>query len=261
MTNLSGSIIYEGASMIDGAPIVAIAIPESRNDKAGGLLQVFVMRSDISPLEALASGKDKSVCGNCVARPANGDFCYVVVAQSVNQVWKTYKRLPVIRKGKPTGKNFKGYAYALTHREITEVGRGHKIRKTAYGDGGAVPFEVWESLMYKSRGGNGYTHQWRGISSRYAQYFMAWCNSPSEVKAAEAKGYRAFLMRTAEDPIPENTAICPADKIHHGKMLANCGDCMGCGGLKGKGTTHRAIIAHGAKHKIRKYQEWRAAND
>jgi hypothetical protein len=116
-----GYVIYEGPSLLSGNPIVAIAIPESRNTKAGGLLQVFVMCQDTPPLEALKSGADADVCGDCVARPIDGDFCYVVVAQSVNMVWKNYKQLPVIHKGKHTGNYFKGYSKALSPKEITEV--------------------------------------------------------------------------------------------------------------------------------------------
>jgi hypothetical protein len=67
-----GYVIYEGPSLLSGNPIVAIAIPESRNTKAGGLLQVFVMCQDTPPLEALKSGADADVCGDCVARPIDG---------------------------------------------------------------------------------------------------------------------------------------------------------------------------------------------
>jgi len=67
-----GVILYEGASAIDGAPIVAIAnriTDASNNVKTGAMVQTFIIRSDKSPLEALRDGSDVSVCGSCQHRP------------------------------------------------------------------------------------------------------------------------------------------------------------------------------------------------
>jgi hypothetical protein len=45
-------IIYKGPSLLDGKPIVAIATYSNRNTKTGKVLQTYIIRSDISPLEA-----------------------------------------------------------------------------------------------------------------------------------------------------------------------------------------------------------------
>lgn len=63
-------ILYGGASMIDGAPIVCVATFGSRNPKTGDMVQTWIMRSDISPTEAAHAGRDASVCGSCALRGA-----------------------------------------------------------------------------------------------------------------------------------------------------------------------------------------------
>ena len=61
-------ILYEGASLLDGKPIVVIGIPKSSNSKTGGMFQTIIMRSDIDPITASRLGEDFSVCGDCVHR-------------------------------------------------------------------------------------------------------------------------------------------------------------------------------------------------
>ena len=39
-----GYIIYEGASLIDGKPIVEIAILSSKNVKTGNMIQTYILR-------------------------------------------------------------------------------------------------------------------------------------------------------------------------------------------------------------------------
>ena len=45
-------IIYQGPSLIDGSPIVAIAIAQSGNVKTGNMVQTYIIRADMSPMEA-----------------------------------------------------------------------------------------------------------------------------------------------------------------------------------------------------------------
>ena len=74
----TGIILYEGPSVIDGGPVVVIAnriAHASGNEKTGAMVQTFIIRRDMRPLEALSSGADKSICGGCIHRPANGGTC------------------------------------------------------------------------------------------------------------------------------------------------------------------------------------------
>jgi hypothetical protein len=93
----SGVVLYDGPSKIDGAPIVAIAcrITEaSGNGKTGAMVQTFIMRRDIAPHEALKTGDDSSVCGDCPLRPIHkgATRCYVRVYQAPLSVWNAYHR-------------------------------------------------------------------------------------------------------------------------------------------------------------------------
>ena len=84
-------IVYEGKSMLDGMPIVMIALPDSTNRKTGNLIQTYIMRSDIHPQDAINSGQDESICGSCIHRKQvgdNGRTCYVF-PPSFAGIWKS----------------------------------------------------------------------------------------------------------------------------------------------------------------------------
>lgn len=83
-------ILYEGPSLIDGGPIfVALTGLEtpSANQKTGPMLQTFLMRSDVRPVEAKKLGLDRSVCGDC---PHRNGTCYVNIAQSPTAIFDSY---------------------------------------------------------------------------------------------------------------------------------------------------------------------------
>jgi hypothetical protein len=64
-------VIYEGPSMLDKKPIFAALVGLSKassNSATGAMVQVYIMRSDISPMAAVNSGADFSVCGSCADR-------------------------------------------------------------------------------------------------------------------------------------------------------------------------------------------------
>ena len=70
MNKFIGFIAYEGPSEIDGAPIVVIINKindGSDNAKTGAIVQSFIIRSD-APTEALKTGADYSICGDCARR-------------------------------------------------------------------------------------------------------------------------------------------------------------------------------------------------
>ncbi len=93
----SGVVLFDGPSRIDGAPIVAIACriaDASNNVKTGAMVQTFILHRDIAPHEALKTGDDASVCGDCKLRPIRkGDVrCYVRVCRAPLSVWNAYQR-------------------------------------------------------------------------------------------------------------------------------------------------------------------------
>jgi hypothetical protein len=49
---MKNGIIYQGPSLLDGAPIVVIANYSKSNRKTGGVVQTYILRADMNPLEA-----------------------------------------------------------------------------------------------------------------------------------------------------------------------------------------------------------------
>ena len=100
------SIIYSDPSLIDGKPIVCIAIIKSGNIKTGNAIQTHIIRSDISPMDASKSGEDYSICGSCIHRGTPTDnpdkkqalnrSCYVTLYQG--PVSYTHLTLPTNRE-------------------------------------------------------------------------------------------------------------------------------------------------------------------
>ena len=75
MTTPNGYIFYEGPSAIDGAPIVVIATgfaSATGNRKTGDMVQTYIIRQDVKPTDALRTGQDASICGDCKHRPILG---------------------------------------------------------------------------------------------------------------------------------------------------------------------------------------------
>ena len=140
-------IIYNGPSLLDGTPIIAIAIRKSGNAKTGDMVQTYILCRDIDPREANKTGADYSICGACRHRgtPTNDPTrklaenrsCYVNIAQGVLIVWKSFQRGI--------------YDTATGHDAIAKLGAGRMVRLGTYGDPSAVPSFIWESLLCRCR--------------------------------------------------------------------------------------------------------------
>ena len=68
--------LWRGPSRIDGKQIVLLATgasplegEQSGNRKTGAMVQTYIMPLDVPPSEAVATGADVSVCGDCELRP------------------------------------------------------------------------------------------------------------------------------------------------------------------------------------------------
>ncbi len=57
-TDVRGFIMWEGASVLDGSPIVCIATLETSNKKTGAMVQTLIIRTDMSPIEGSKAKKD-----------------------------------------------------------------------------------------------------------------------------------------------------------------------------------------------------------
>jgi hypothetical protein len=237
----AGVVLYEGPSQIDGKPIVVIANrieTKSTNDKTGNMVQTWIMRSDIAPTEALKTGDDASVCGNCRHRPKKKGSCYVVVFRAPLGVWKAFHNGRYARPGIDFDK-----------RLVFGLFAGKAFRMGSYGDPAAAPFRVWRSATLNADVVNGYSHQWRDPRFQaFKLLCMASADTPEDMADAHALGWRTFRVRAAQEPVVKGLeAICPASK--EAGYKTDCATCKSCGGNSAKARVSMVIMAHGAMTK------------
>lgn len=236
----NGVVLYRGPSQLDGAPIVVIATGtarSSRNAKTGGEIQTWIIREDISPIDAVKSGADVSICGDCKHR-GNGDgtnrSCYVTVFQAPLVVWKAYR---------------KGLYPRVPLAELAHMLQGRVVRFGSYGDPAAAPIGIWSVLSRMVDGRvTGYTHQWRNASAELARFTMASCDNAAERDQAKANGWRTFRVMTPDEQLGAREISCPASKEAGAKT--HCAECKACGGLDAKAKVDIAIVVHGAASKV-----------
>jgi hypothetical protein len=244
----NGVVIYRGPSMLDGAPIIAIATGlenGSNNGKTGGgLIQTWIIREDVSPTDAVNSGDDGSVCGSgehgcrhrgkIVDGKNVGRSCYVTVFQAPLNVYKSYHR---------------GIYPMVPEAELADIFADRMVRLGAYGDPAAVPFHVWQNVLAKAKAKTGYSHQWRVLAFQgLREYCMASCDTAEEREEARALGWRTFRVRAAGEALGEREIACPASKESGHKTT--CDRCIGCGGTSAKAKVDFVIIAHGSAAKV-----------
>lgn len=241
--NPNGVILYEGPSVIDGAPIVVIATgleTPSANEKTGAMVQTFILRADVSPVDALATGADASVCGDCGHRPilaaaTDEAPCYVNVARSVLAIWQAYRR---------------GSYRRITAADIPAVFGGRRVRLGAYGDPYAAPVELWRAVVAVADGHTGYTHQWQNPGfdpDVWAPLVMASADTIDEAALANLHGMRVFRVSIGVDVAPGEIS-CPASD--EGGRRVQCFDCRLCAGTS-KAARDIVIADHSRGHAAR----------
>lgn len=221
-------LLYKGPSLIDGKPIVAAITginDLSTNRKTGPMAQMYILREDISPVEAVKTGEDYSVCGNCPHRGENGKgrSCYVDPWRGPQSVWRALPK-------------YKPY--------VPGVIRAHQLglRLGAYGATAAIPFEYTEQAAKDALYTTGYDHEWRTCDQRLKKYLMASCDSEQDRIEAKAMGWTTFRVKTPEQPKLAKEYVCPASE--EAGFVAKCFTCKKCSGDKAKDVV---INVHGTR--------------
>lgn len=231
---MAGFVFYRGPSLLDGAPIVGVAIVSSDNSKTGDVIQTYIMRDDMSPLEASKTGNDYSICGSCKhrgiatddpkAKQAKQRSCYVVLGQGPT----------IVHKGLQRG-IYPDADDAMIEKHVS----GNLVRMGTYGDPAMIPMHAWNRLLKYSSDHTGYTHN-ADVQPNITSLCMVSADTPTQVN----KGYRTFRVVPLSDahlPLMQNEIWCPSDKV-------KCKACKLCNGttVKTKHVKSIAIIAHGS---------------
>jgi hypothetical protein len=230
MAQSKGFIIDRGLSPIDGQPYVAILTLESSNRKTGNMAQVWIMREDINPVEAVQTGKDVTICGNCPHRKqADGTrSCYVNVGQSPNSIWKAYKRGV--------------YPAVWSYHRLSHILRNRRIRWGAYGDPSIINPDTVIRLSNLAQGHTGYTHQWESdFAQTFKGIFQASCDGFNDYLKASDMGWKTFTV-VSKVATPTYAKQCPATVQ---QSAAQCITCKLCDGAKADVFVH----AHGTGSK------------
>lgn len=225
MKQQKGYVIYEGPSAIDNQPIVVIATMKTTNIKTGQMIQVWILRSDINPVEASKTSQDISICGDCPARHSLGGHCYVNIGQAPNSIYKSYK------KGN------------YPHIEDFNIFQGKEIRFGAYGDPVNIPLSLVKIMARTAKKWTGYTHQWQNPKfDAYKQFFMASTDNEAQTTTSHNNDWRSFRVITTKTRTLPNEMECLSDS----KGL-QCKECTLCNGNKAGKSIF--ITVHGSRSK------------
>lgn len=224
---MSGILLYDGPSQLDGEPIIAVATgvrTPSRNTKTGPMVQVWILHRDLDPFEELRI-EHSSICGDC---PLRDNGCYVTIGQAPSTVFRAYQAGQY-----PTG--------------TAEDLRGEAIRLGAYGDPRALPLDLVRRLTEVASTWTGYTHlwEWKG-SYRYRPYLMASVETKAQARRARRRKWRTFRIRGADESSKRRNGkeevVCPNETAG-----VQCIDCGLCSGTDGRGSKSITIAAHGTR--------------
>ena len=216
MSKTKGYILDEFDSPIDGKPCVAILTLKSDNRKTGDVCQVWILRRDVKPTDAINAGEDVSICGNCPHRKGNSysgkRTCYVRMT-GPNSVWKAYK----------AGKYADDFKWSERH-----ILKGRHIRWGSYGDPAIINPQIFHQINQLAADHTGFTHQWREqFAQVYRGDFMASVDSFADYLDASAHGWKCYY-------------VAPKGQQGHGKQCpatvensaAQCITCRLCNGMK-----------------------------
>lgn len=220
-------VFYHGPSRLNGDDILVIGTAQNGNRKIGAMLQLWIMPA-ISPIEAVRTGRDAAVCGDCALRGdghGKSRVCYVEWWRSVENIWQSSARADV-----------------MTPSDFAREHSGLQLRIGAYGDPVAVPMHVWQPLLDSAAGWTAYTHQWR---TQLAHEYQSWCMASVETHAdqlvASRLGWRTFRVRPEDGALSSSEVVCP----HEQNESIKCASCELCRGAS-RQAKHIVVTVHGS---------------
>ncbi len=108
-------VVWEGASLIDGSPIVLILtgfVSPSSNRKTGRLIQSWILQQEFAPTFAASRGLDFGVCGSCPLKLSQTGSCYVNLLP-INNIHRKYQEGTYPKFGTNEIEVLKRYRYPI----------------------------------------------------------------------------------------------------------------------------------------------------
>lgn len=202
----------------------------SKNAKTGSMIQIWILTKSENPLDAIKSGSDAAVCGDCPLRGTlgKGRACYVNLGQAPLAVWRAWQRGSYPQLSSTTNALF-------------DLFTGRAVRFGAYGDPAFMPFYLVAQIAAASKSHTGYTHQWRNpLFSAFKAFIMASADSVELAREAQGLGWRTFRVTPIGSLVLDKREIECANTTH-GISCEACGLCNGSSSAKSI-----VIEAHGA---------------
>ena len=238
----NGVIISRLQSPFTGKAIVTIMTgltTPSSNSKTGVMLQVWHLVEDESPVKAVQSGADESICFDCVLRPLLAKLaekklgqkqvkCYVNKGHAPERIWQAYHN-----GSYPDYEDLEDWEQEIVDRKVETS----SVRLGAYGEPSA-DVEVSLRLAKSSKGFTAYTHQWRLPEFQILKDFcMASLDSAEDYQLAKSLGWRTYRVGK-ESELQVGEIACP-----HSTKGVQCVDCGLCAGTNfGRMSTVKDIV-------------------
>ena len=229
---------WKGPSKLTGDPIMSILTGidnPSRNIKTGNVIQQWIMPENVNPIEAVKTGADEAVCGNCSLRgdgTGKGRACYVNLHYAPNQIYKQKEKLKELEN----------------HLLFNKV-----LRLGAWGEPCAVPIQEIARLAKHAYKTIGYTHQWRTCDPDFKKFVMASIETPEEYHLASSQGWNTFRIRKPGDKVFRTESKCPASKEVGANMTCyTCTRCVGADLSKKQISVSIEIHGIGKNHFMRR---------
>jgi len=250
MINKNSRLIYDGRNVADTDDIIVLLTGidhKSINAKTKDMAQVYILNRHMPPTEAVATGADIAVCGECFLRPIiskqlqeSGESyipCYVDKARGPNPAWNSWHAGNVATmtplEASALIATLKACDCVKNHsrKNCQDPGKPLGIRLGAYGDPSSVPDTIWRDLLSVSTGKlTSYTHQWETMP-QLADYTMAsidpitWPDVDKAIDKAHAMGFRTYRVLAIGETKRSDEILCP-----EANGLTNCNQCGLCSG-------------------------------
>ena len=129
------------------------------------------------------------------------------------------------------------------HDALASLGEALDVRIGTYGDGGAVPQYIWDSLISKAKKHTAYCHQYDNPNSSFdPMIYMVSADNLSTAQKHWGLGNRTFrVIQDVNEVVKDKEILCPASK-EMGRRV-QCSSCMLCGGSQVKAKSI-AIVQH-----------------